>query len=500
MNKPFNRQKIFIVLLIITLLMIMPYSYANKALLLKVDSAISPAVADYIVRGIEQAKQQQAQLIIIQLDTPGGLDKSMRSIVKAYLASTVPIVTFVAPSGARAASAGTFMLYASHIAAMAPGTNLGAASPVQVGGGGGLPKPSNTPHEDETNPKQTTPKQYDSLPSKVTSPNAQAVDKQQNKSPNSADNNVMQEPSSASKKPVNSNEQAMRAKVTNDASAYIRSLAELHGRNVKWAEAAVREASTLTAEAAFKQNVIDIVANDVSDLLTKLNGRIVKLKDKTVQLDTKNINIVLQEPDWRNKFLTVITDPSVAYILLLVGIYGLFFEFANPGFVIPGVAGAISLLLAMYALQLLPISFAGLGLILLGMIFMVAEAFIPSFGALGIGGVIAFVVGSVLLFDSDLPGFQIAWPIIAGAAIVNAAFFLLIVTVAIKSFSRKTVIGIEVTLVGAKGKALETFTSIGQIRVHGEIWKAQTNQPIQKNQEVIIVGAHGLKLIVEPNN
>ena len=424
----------------------------NQAVLLNVDGAIGPAISDYIQRGIKKANDMHSHIIILRIDTPGGLDKSMRTIIKSILSSSVPVATFVAPRGARAASAGTFILYASHIAAMAPGTNLGAASPVSIGGGGGVPTPAPSDQDQsDGKDKQAAPQQ-----------------------------------------------DTMTKKVTKDAVAYIRSLAQMRGRNVEFAEQAVEEAATLTATEALEQNVIEFVATNVDDLLAQLNGKTVTVQGTPIVLVTEPITIEEIIPDWRMKLLAVITDPSVAYILLLVGIYGLFFEFANPGFIVPGVAGAIAILLALYALQMLPISYAGLALIFLGIIFMVAEVFMPSFGALGIGGVIAFVAGSILLLDTDLPGYQLAVPVIIAMALANAFFFFFVIGLAARARKRPVVTG-QQEMLNKVGEVLEDITDSGPANVHGEIWTVHTSIPLKKGQIVRVKSMKGLTLNVEPD-
>lgn len=407
----------------------------NTALLLNIKSTITPATQDFIARGLAQAAKQHSSIVILQIDTPGGLDKSMRGIITNILMSPVPVASYVAPSGARAASAGTYILYASHIAAMAPGTNLGAATPVSM--------------------------------------------------------SVMNE----EKKEKNSD--VMEKKLQQDAIAYIKSLAELRQRNAQWAAQAVSQGASLSANDALKLKVIDVIANDIPQLLNEINGRQVIVQGQLQTLNTLNLSIQEFQADWRTRFLSVITDPSVAYILLMIGIWGLFFEFVNPGFVLPGVTGAICLLLALYAFQLLPVNYVGLGLILLGIIFLVAEAFVASFGALGIGGIIALVVGSILLLEKGGPGFQIAWQLILAVSVATAAFFFLIINIALRARFRPVVSGKE-ELIGKTAKVEIDSQGLVRVRIFGELWQVQSDSPLQNGQLVKIKKVDGLILIVEP--
>ena len=418
----------------------------ERVVLMEISGVIGPAVNDYVVRNLSYAGESGATVVILRLDTPGGLDASMRDIIRHILDARVPVVTYVAPSGARAASAGTYILYASHVAAMAPATNLGSATPVKVA----------TPMSPASPPKQPTDESQEA---------AQSGD-------------------------------AMKQKMVNDAAAYIRGLAELRGRNADWAEKAVREADNLTASEALEMGVVDIVATDVRDLLMQLEGRQVSVLGREVTLRTAGLTVEQVEPDWRSRLLAIITDPNVAYILMMIGIYGLIYEFANPGMILPGVAGAICLILAMFAFQVLPINYAGLALIIVGIAFMVGEVFVPSFGALGIGGMIAFVIGSVILLDTDVPGMAVAWPLIGVFALINAAFFMMVISLVFKARRQPVVSGAE-ELIGSVGETLEDFVEHGRVRVHSELWTARSSAPLCKGQPIRVVARDGLVLQVE---
>jgi membrane-bound serine protease (ClpP class) len=420
--------------------------------------AIGPASADFVERGLARADHDDAQLVVLQIDTPGGLDTSMRDIIKAILASRVPVAAFVAPSGARAASAGTYILYASHVAAMAPGTNLGAASPVQIGGpdpvAPGRSKPGDKAAKDKT-------------------------DKGGSDDDGGGSSGVL------------------ARKQMHDAAAYIRGLAQMRGRNPEWAERAVRDAVSLPAEEALAQHVIDLTARDVPDLLQKLDGRKLVTAAGERTLATAGAVIVDITPDWKTRFLAVITDPSVALILMMIGMYGLFFEFSNPGFVLPGVVGALALVIGLFALHLLPVNYAGLALILLGMAFLVAEVFVPSYGTLSIGGIAAFVLGAVMLIDTDLPGFGISIGLIAALAGISALFVLGVSGMALKARRRPVVTGRE-ELIGSVGVVLDEAANESWARVHSERWRVRSAAPLARGQHVRVTACNGLELTVTP--
>jgi membrane-bound serine protease (ClpP class) len=435
-----------------------------KVVVLAVDGAITPAISDYLVRGMRRAADGGAALIVVQMDTPGGLDTSMRDIIKQILASTVPVAVFVGPSGARAASAGTYILYASHFAAMAPATNLGAATPIAIGIGGERPsggKGEEPEKADEKDAKKDGAKQK------------------------------------AAKEKTPAPQDTLSRKQIHDAAAYIRGLAQLRGRNADWAERAVREAVSLSAKEALELKVIDLIANDVADLVAKLDGRKVTVQGVERKLALGGAVTEFVKPDWRTELLAVITNPSVALILMMIGVYGLFFEFSNPGFVLPGVVGAISLLLGLFALQLLPVNYAGLALMLLGLAFMVAEAFLPSFGALGIGGVVAFVFGGLMLIETDVPGFGIPVSLVVSIGIVSALLIFMIAALAIRA-RRRPILGGREELAGSAGEVVDDFAGEGWVRTRGELWRATSAVPLAKGARVRVTGTKGLMLEVEP--
>ncbi|HYZ32623.1 MAG TPA: nodulation protein NfeD [Crenalkalicoccus sp.] len=441
------RSAIVIVVLIVACLAQIRATLAREAVLLDVTGAIGPATTDYLRRGFRAAADRNAALVVLRMDTPGGLDAATREIVRDILASPLPIVAYVGPSGARAASAGTYILYACHLAGMAPGTNLGAATPVQLGGG---PQPLGR--------------------------------RSRNDGRNDQDDATTE---------------AHTAKAVNDAAAYIRGLAELRGRDADWAERAVRSAASLSAKAALEQGVIEILAVDLQDLLRQADGRVVRVGQQGRKLETTGLGIIAVEPDWRERFLATITDPNIAYILMLIGIYGVLFELAAaPGTVLPGVIGAICLLVGLFALNLLPISYAGAGLVLLGIALMVAEAFAPSL-VLGTGGIAAFVIGSVLMFDSGAPGFSLSWPVVATATAATAALLLVVLAAAIRAHRHRVVTG-EAALLGSPGEVLTWAGQEGEVWVHGERWRARAAAPLTPGQRVRVTARDRLVLVVEP--
>jgi len=420
------------------------------AMLVTLDDAVSPATSRYVVRALADAADSHSALVILQIDTPGGLDTSMRDIIKAILASPVPVAVYVAPAGARAASAGTFILYASQLAAMAPATNLGAATPVSVGGEGDAGEPADG--------SGAPPGKTGAAPSHAS---------------------------------------ALEHKVVNDAVAYIRSLAQLRGRNADWAESAVRSASSLSADEALKEHVIDLIAKDVPDLLRQAQGRKVTVAGREVALDTDDLDVRRVEADWRTRLLAMLTNPTIAYGLLLVGIYGLLLEGYNPGAILPGVAGSISLLLALYGFALLSVNYVGLGLIALGIGLMITEFFVPAFGSLVLGGLGAFTIGSIILIDSAMPELSVAWPLIAGAGLAGGVVALAITALALRARRRPVVTG-SAAMVGATARAIRDFSGEGVVRYAGELWNARSAVALQAGEIVRIVKVENLTLSVVP--
>lgn len=434
----------------------------RQAIVIDVVGPIGPATRDFVVRSIENATENQASLVVIRMDTPGGLDASTRDIIKAILNSPVPVATFVSPEGARAASAGTYILYASHIAAMSPATNVGAATPVSIIGGPGGQSPVEKPAD----------------PAPDSEPDADG------------------DPGPAEKKAPAGGE-AMARKAVNDSVAYIRGLAEKRGRNADWAELAVREADSITSEKALELGVIDLIAEDVGDLLEKIDGMVVEVNGLEQVLATTGLVIERLEPDWRSELLAVITSPTIAYLLLLIGVYGLILEGYHPGAIVPGVVGAICLLMALYAFQMLPVNYAGLGLIALGIILIIAEVMAPSFGALGFGGIIAMVIGSIILIDTDVPGFAVSRSLIGSIAAVGSMGLMAIIWLAVRARNRPVVSGRE-QLLGAAGTALADFDREGEVFVHSERWHAITESPLKDEQRIEVTGIDGLTLRVRP--
>lgn len=420
------------------------------AVVLTLDGIVGPATADYLIRGLAAASQQNAAVAVLRIDTPGGLDASMRDIIRAILASPVPVIAYVAPNGSRAASAGTYILYASHLAAMAPATNLGAATPISLGG-----NPARPPDPASGKPATDDDKKQPPSPSK----------------------------------------DASESKAINDAVAYIRSLAALRGRNADWAEQAVRSAASLSAGEARAQNVIDLIADDLPDLLDKADGRTVKVGNNEVTLHTKGLTLQEREPDWRTRLLGVITNPNLALMLLMVGVYGLIFEFMSPGSLFPGILGAICLLIGLYALSALPLTYAGVALAVLGMALMVAEIFTPSLGILGIGGAVSFVLGALLLIDTDTPAYEVSLPMVAGVAVASLGMTFLIGRLALRSRRAPIVSGVE-ALAGQPARVLSWTGAQGYVSAAGERWRAVGPAGLAAGDTVVIASAEGLTLHV----
>jgi membrane-bound serine protease (ClpP class) len=428
---------------------------APAALVVELKGVIGVASADFIVRSIARARADNVAVVVIRMDTPGGLLNATRDIISAILESPVPIVVHVAPGGARAASAGTYIVYASHIAAMAPGTHIGAATPVSLGGTPGMPgNERNKPLE------------------------------------------------KSDEKPDRAPQNAEERKALNDAVAYLRTLAQLRGRDPDFAERAVRDAATMTATEARTAGVVEVLAATTEELLAAIDGRTVTIGGSARQLNTKDATYVNVLPDWRTRLIAVVTDPNIAYLLLLLGFYGILFEIWNPGFVFPGVIGGIALLMALAALSVLPVSYAGLALIVLGVALMIAELLTPGFLVLGIGGIVAFAIGSVFLFD---PGnvtftFGVSWPLVAAATATTAAFMFLVLGLALRARRRPVLTGVE-EMVGSMAKVIDWSGDAGRVHVRGENWQARLpegREPPAPGASVRIIALDGLTAVVEP--
>lgn len=443
-----RRRLLFLLICCVLIARVVGASPPASGYLVAIDGPIGPAMAMHLDKALEQAQAGQAGFVVLRIDTPGGLDTAMRGMIKAILASPVPVICYVAPEGARAASAGTYLLYACHVAAMAPATNLGAATPVPLGGG--MPRPQPGGGE-----------------------------------PESAEGEARPDPADAAGR-----------KVVNDAVAYIRSLAEKHGRNADWAESAVREGASISAVMALEKGVIDLVAASLPELLTSIDGRQLTVAGRQTTLLTADARLHEVEKDWRIEFLSILTNPTVAYMLLLAGVYGLLLEGYNPGAIFPGVIGAISLLLALFALQILPVNYAGLGLILLGIVLIIAEALLPSFGVLGFGGVAAFVIGSVMLMDADVPGYQINLMVIAGVGATAASLMLLTVYLLMRSRKSSVVTG-EDALVGAMAQVMDYTDGSGWAWVASEQWRVRGPRQLKPGDTVRVKAVDGLTLIIE---
>lgn len=448
-------------------------SQANQksALVMTIDGSIGPATKDYLERGLRQANDENHAAVIVQLDTPGGLVETTRDMISEMLNADIPVVMYVSPSGARAASAGTYLLYGSHVAAMAPATHLGSATPVQMGGGGlpGMDPEDEQPSDSDANEE---------------SPGDDA-----------SQDEATSDDEAGGEDGTRRGENAMERKVLEDAVSFIRGLAERHDRNADWAEEAVREAVNLTAPEALEKNVIDVVASDIDDLLAQIDGRSVVMESGEQVLETADLKVERFDPDWRTQLLSVITNPNVAYFLMLIGFYGIIFELSSPGSLFPGTIGVISLLLALFAFQVLPINYAGLALILVGIGLMVGEALVPSFGVLGVGGIAAFVFGSVMLMDAEY--LAVSLPLIGGVAAL-AAGFMLWTMLNLMRLRRKPALGGEEEMLDAEAVALEDFEHKGHVRLHGERWNAVTEAPVVKGQRLKVIRFEGLTVQVSP--
>jgi membrane-bound serine protease (ClpP class) len=431
-----------------------PIGSAGIVWLVDLNGPLGPATADLIIRSIADAQSAGARALIVRMDTPGGLDKAMRGLIKEILSADIPVITFVAPDGARAASAGTYIAYASHIAAMAPATNIGSSTPVSLAPAPQLPSPA--------------PAAGDPADDNQATPTAPVGD-------------------------------AMMRKIVNDAVAYLQGLAELRGRNIEWAEETVRHGTNLRASQALEQNVVDLITQDVQSLLADVDGWEVTLPKRSVVLDVADAGVFIVETDWKHELLEVITDPTIAYGLLIFGIYGLILEFYNPGMGFPSVIGIICLLLGAYGLQMLPVNYAGLALIVVGIGMMIGEVFTPTMGILGLAGVVAFVVGSMILMDTQAPGYGVPIAVVAAFAVASAGLSMGAVGAAMRARHSRVTTGKE-GMIGEVGEALQDFEGEGRVQAFGEVWAAKSDQPIVKHGKVRITHIDGLTLSVQPED
>lgn len=420
------------IILILVFLFFTPFIYANTLTHLKIQGAISPATSAYVSKGFTYAYENNSTSILVSLDTPGGLSSSMREIIQEILNSPIPVIIYVSPKGARAASAGTYMMYAAHISVMAPGTNIGAATPVS------MMKPPDV-------------------------------------------------------KDLNISATAMEKKVINDSIAYIKSLAQLRDRNISWAMDAVKEGKSLSSDDALKHGVIDFIADNKDELFAAIEGKLITISNKEIKISTKGAKHLSYKPDWKNRLLSILTNPNIAYILLMIGAYGIFFELMNPGSIYPGVIGLISGVLSLYALNLLPFSYAGLLLIFIGIALMIAEVFLSGFGILGIAGVISFALGSVLLFDIDTLGTDISLPLILAFSLSSLAFFVLLLRFLIKVRQVKAVSGIE-EMIGMQVEVISKEGDVYKVHCHGEIWDARSKTELQPKETAFVESLSGLTL------
>ncbi len=449
----------------------------KKAIVVTIDGAIGPPIADYLGDIFSDAAAQDAGIVVVELDTPGGLVTSTRKIVEEILKSEVPVAIYVSPAGAHAASAGTYILYGAHIAAMAPGTNMGAATPVELGGSPGQ-SPSRSPLSPPQNPGESD-QNAEETPSETT---------------DETSDSATDEPAQPA-----APQGSAGLKAVNDLVAWIKGLAELRGRNAEWAEKSVREAASLPYSEALELNVIDVVATSVEDLLEQIDGKTVQVGTEDVVLVTAGAAVERWEMDWVTNLLILITNPNIAFIFITLGTYGLFFELANPGSIFPGVIGAICLILGLYSLSVLPVNAAGVAFLILGVTLLIAEAFSPSFGIMGVGGLFAFAAGATLLFDTDSPQFQLSWQVIAGTTAATGAFFFLVTVYVVGAMRRRVVTGIE-DLIGQTATIIEWDGGRGYVQVDGERWQAICDEDVTIGDEVIVDSVEGLVLRVRTNS